>query len=130
MLSHPHPLPCPAGAPPDQTVPDALRNSWVPWRPMFDDQARAPRDADSWRATVGALELRLGLTVWPDDPLEPGYGSQTIVDLRLWNTLADRELSSWHLRSLQEAATSAEALLQTRLDALLTEARRRLQDAA
>lgn len=116
--------------PPDELLPDVLRSSWLPWHPDFDDQAPAPRDGDSWTATLGSLELRLCVSVWLPDHDDPLEETSTTVELRLWNLLTNRELSSWHLESLREASTSAEALLRTRLDDLLTEARRRLQHAA
>jgi len=103
-------------------LPDALRDSKLPWLPDDPGQARAPGPHDSWRAPLGALEMRLSIEKWEDEP--PSYS------LHLVNTVLDSEISSWELPSLPQAALVADSVVQTRLDDLLLHVRRRLRAAA
>ena len=107
---------------PETHLPDVLRDSKLPWKPRHPDQAKTPGPDDSWTADLHSLEFRLQVNIWEDEA--PMY------ELRLVNTAVDREVSSWELPSLLEAAVSADSLLRTRLDSLLLQARRRLHDAA
>jgi len=103
-------------------LPDVLRRSELPWRPVHDDQAPVPGPDDAWTAPLGGLELRLDVHVWEEQP--------PMFQLRLVNTVLGREISSWDLPTLPQAVFSAEALVRTRLDELLLDARRRLRAAA
>lgn len=107
---------------PKTQLPDALRDSKLPWLPDDPLQARAPGPHDSWRAQLGALELRLGTETWEDEP--------SSYSLRLINAALDREVSSWELPTLPQAALVADSVVQTRLDDLLLHVRRRLHAAA
>lgn len=106
---------------PDEHLPDALARSTLPWRPVHDHQARAPRDGDGWTAQLGGLQLLLLATQWANNP--------PLLELRLVNSLTDREISCWHLPTLLHASIAAESVVRTRLDDLLQDVRRRLHDA-
>jgi hypothetical protein len=107
---------------PETHLPDVLRDSKLPWLPDDPLQARAPGPHDGWTATLGALQLRLMVETWEEEP--------SSFELRLVNTVSDREISCWTLPSLPDAALVAHSVLQMRLDDLLLHVRRRLHAAA
>lgn len=97
-------------AKPETHLPNSLRDSKLPWKPLLDDQAAAPRDGDGWTATLGDLRLELELE---SDPLEPGPPS---LSLRL--VAHRREVRRWSPSSLTEAAYTSEALVDLLLEQL------------
>lgn len=110
-------------------LPAVLRDSKLPWKPVWDDQAAAPRDGDSWKATLGHFRLELDAHDYSCFGSPPGL----TYSLRLIYALYDREHSSWDLDKLQDAVLIAESAHQMLLDALLRElhsARKALHDAA
>jgi hypothetical protein len=102
------------------SLPPLLRGSNLPWKPVGDHQAPAPRGDDGWRAQIGYFELELDANDYSWCSTNPNPGSLTF-ELRLIHTLFDRERSSWSFDSLQDAVTAAETSHQLLLDALLLE---------
>ena len=99
-------------------LPTVLRESYLPWTPLHDDQAPAPRDADGWTVMLGHLRFRLDVN-WDDiyweegDPPPPDLKPE--FELQLSNTINDQELGSWTFPSLDVAVYVAETLHQTRV---------------
>jgi len=102
------------------SLPALLRASNLPWKPVWDHQAPAPRGDDAWRAQIGHFELELDANDYSWCSANPNPGSLTF-ELRLIHTLFDRERSSWTFNNLQDATTCAETAYRMLQDALLLE---------
>lgn len=102
------------------SLPPLLRGSNLPWEPVWDTQAPAPRDHDAWRARIGHFELELNANDYSWCSANPNPGSLTF-ELTLFHTLFDRERSSWTFNNLQDASTCAETAYRMLQDALLLE---------
>jgi len=115
---------------PKTHLPPALRDSKLPWQPLFDDQAPCPRCGDSWTAHLGLLRFDLHVD-WDSWRRQDGPSNEPPAwQLRLVNTHLDRETSSWELPSLETAAHVARSVHQLLLQELVTEARHALPHAA
>lgn len=107
ILSHPLDV--------DQTLPEALRASRLPWVPDTTDQSSAPAPDDSWCAVVGTLEWSLLAHQAQGEEL-PDY-ILTLRDLSF-----DEELSEmWMYNDVQTAAHVADAIHSTLLEQLRRE---------
>lgn len=117
---------------PETHLPDALRDSKLPWLPDDPHQARCPRCGDGWKARLG--ELRFELTVdWDSWRRQDGPSSELPEwQLRLVDTHLDREKGSWAHSSLETSVQVAESIHELLLDELLQQARhaRTHRDAA
>lgn len=110
-------------------LPAPLRGSKLPWEPVWEDQAAAPRDGDGWRARVGHARFELDANDYSD------FGTKKALtfELRLFHALTGREQNSWTLEKLHDAVLIAESAHQMLLDALLRDlepAQEALHDAA
>jgi len=108
-------------------LPTVLRDSNLPWTPLSDDQARAPRDGDDWWAQIGDFRLELSANDYSWLSKNPNPGALTF-ELRLKHTLFDRERGSWTYSKLQDAAVGAEMAISMLKDALLLELQDVLKD--
>lgn len=99
---------------PENHLPRALRDSKLPWKPRFDDQAASPRPDDGWTADLGGLRLELDL-----DSAELDLPDGTpALRLRLLEQVVDREVRSWDPPDLHTAAHVAEAVVDLLLEQL------------
>lgn len=117
-------------------LPLPLRNSNLPWRPDDEDQAAAPRDGDGWSCILGHLRFRLDVywdSVYRDyetPGAPPPSKNPPDFQLRLDNTVTEKELGYWTFPRLDIAVHVAQTLHQERLDALLTSVSKELHDVA
>lgn len=107
---------------PDPRLPQVLRDSKLPWKPRFEDQAPAPRPDDAWTAHFGGLCLELetrspAFMCGPNDP-----------PLTLYLHYPNPSQSqTWNPSSIPAAVQMAEALVDVLFQQLRTTLTQKLQ---
>lgn len=110
-------------------LPPVLRESKLPWKPLYDDQAPAIRDNDGWVAQLGFLRFTLDV-YWDTVNRDDGPSNAPIdFQLRLHNTATDKDLGFWEFPRLDIAVHVAQTLHQERFEAVITSINKQLQDA-
>jgi len=87
----------------ENSLPGHLRGSKPPWKPVFEGQAPAPRDNDSWTCLLGPLRFELYASDYSWTSTNPNPGSLTFEMLLIYAP-TDQQTNSWTNLTLEEAS--------------------------